>query len=462
MAENRDFDPHNIYPTARIIKMDKVTPHKLTVVILIKAYLEDSETFEDHSSAISKRVCMLLLRLIQYPDMSYKDLHDFLTDANTGVDSKHLTHFKQLMEDIVPNGIAFLFDLQSYVGILLSDRPNMNRFGVVGLYFRRVMLAFNKLSFMAVSDVYNNLKAYYTRGTRSLTIASAGDMTHQSSTAKQVDISLANQANETIEMNETIDMNETNVKNETNEPIEMMDYSSSPMIADISDVYEESKRHLSLIMPTTSTARDRRGYSQWSVRQADLFISQQCSLLENNEIYALKPVELQQRLNEIIEDIPQYTQAHALSYMNCLRVRDFFGALNAFHHAYDLNSTRDKTMPAMPSTDNNNPPPAPATTKYGHSGLQYSSLNLAILHMKYGHYNETLSNLRECIMLAQEAGDKSCLQIAQLWLCLLDKKYITLCEANVTTPSDTAAVHSISLGAQFLVNLGISTGLSNY
>lgn len=480
MTENRDFDPHNIYPTARIIKMDKVTPHKLTIVILVKAYLKvksDHEIRDVYPATISKRVCMLLLRLIQYPDMSYKDLHDFLIDPFTGIDAVHLSCFKRLMETIAPNGVEFLFELQTYVNLLLNENPHMSKFGVVGLYFRRVMLAFNKLSFMAVSDLYGNLKSYYAKGARSLTIASAGDNMQQSTTNEMYPMQYAMQAteiNETIAMNESIDMSITNDRNdpssfltditETDEISDMndindlsSDYSTSPMNVDFTteQVLEQSKRHLSLIMPTTSTTRDRRGHSQWSVRQADLFIAQQCSLLENNEIYALKPIELQQRLNEIIEDIPQYTQAHALSYMNCLRVRDFFGALGAFHHAYDLNSAREKVLPGSASNDNNQPP-TPA--KFGNNGLQYSSLNLAILHMKFGHYNETLANLRECIMLAQEAGDKTCLQIAQLWLCLLDKKYVSLCEANVTTQADNSTVHSVSLGAQFVVNLGTTTG----
>lgn len=420
-SNRREFDPLNIWPNAKTMKIDKITPHKIIVVFLVQEYLKVKTEHENHDvypAKYSKRFCMLLLKLIQYPDMSYKDLHNFLSNPNVGIDINHLHSFEELMESISTVGLDVLFDLQMFIGKLLTDNLHVNQFGVVVFYFRRILLALNKMGFEGISDLYESIIAYYEKGIRAMAFSSTND----------------NAAN--FEVDDSGDC-------------------TTSMIIDISnDARHASKRQLSLILPPTITSKERNGHSKWSVKQADLFIAQQCNLLENSEIYALKPIELQQRLNEIIEDIPMYTQAHALTYLNSLRVRDFFSSLDSYYRACDQSSIRE-TDTAIHSDAN---PATNSQIKNANRGLQYSSLNLAILHMKFDHYNETLANLRECIMLAQEAGDKACLQLAQLWLCLLDKKYVLLCETNVTNQLENTAVHSVSLGVQFVVNVAAISG----
>lgn len=422
-TNRREFDPLNIWPNVKTIKIDKITPHKIIVVFLLQEYLKVKSAHERHDvypAVHSKRFCMLLLNLIQYPDMPYKDLIEFLRSPGADIDPCHVENFERLMEKMSTFGIDVLFDLQLFIGKLLTDNHHVNQFGIVGFYIRRILLALNKMGFKGISDLYDNILAYYDKGVRAIAFSSTGD------------------------------------NNSTFEPIESM-ASTSSMMVDVSaiDAHQQTKRHLSLLLPTST--KDRNGHGKWSIKQADLFVAQQCNLLENNEIYAMKPIELQQRLNEIIQDIPLYTQAHALTYLNSLRVRDFFSSLDSYHHAYDQSSCREngQTMISTDATQSATDPQPKSTNK----GLQYSSLNLAILHMQFGHYNETLSNLSECIMLAQEAGDKACLQLAQLWLCLLDKKYVLLCEANVTSQLESSAVHSVSLGVQFVVNVAAISGI---
>lgn len=426
-TNRREFDPLNIWPNAKTVKIDKITPHKIIVVFLVQEYLKVKTEHENHDQSgypakYSKRFCMLLLKLIQYPDMSYKDLHNFLSNPIVGIDIAHLHSFEELMESISTVGLDILFDLQMFIGKLLTDNLHVNQFGVVGFYIRRILLALNKMGFEGISDLYESIIAYYEKGIRAMAFSSTNDGASNFGADDSVDC-------------------------------------SASMMVDISNEgrLQSSKRQLSLVMPPSSgNTKERNAHSKWSMKQADLFIAQQCNLLENNEIYAMKPIELQQRLNEIIEDIPMYTQAHALTYLNSLRVRDFFSALDSYHRACDQNSSRD--MDAMTHPDSNQLANI-GQCKGAQLGLQYSSLNLAILHMKFDHYNETLTNLRECIMLAQEAGDKACLQLAQLWLCLLDKKYVLLCETNVTNQLENTAVHSVSLGVQFVVNVAAISGM---
>lgn len=89
------------------------------------------------------------------------------------------------------------------------------------------------------------------------------------------------------------------------------------------------------VLDTETVHQGRNLHSKWSAKQADLFVTQQCSLLENNELRALPPIEMQTKLNEIIQDNPLHSQAYFLSYMNYLRMRDYFSAMDALHRSFD-------------------------------------------------------------------------------------------------------------------------------
>lgn len=47
----------------------------------------------------------------------------------------------------------------------------------------------------------------------------------------------------------------------------------------------------------------------WSRRQAELFIAQQASLMQTNEMAALSPPELQERIKELLQANPEYAEA---------------------------------------------------------------------------------------------------------------------------------------------------------
>jgi anaphase-promoting complex subunit 5 len=184
--------------------------------------------------------------------------------------------------------------------------------------------------------------------------------------------------------------------------------------------------------------------TQWSSKQAEIFISHQSALLENDEVKALKPKELQKKIDEIIKIYtPLYSKAYFLSYLNNVRVRDFPNSLEAIHRSFDQNQ-------ASKSSENQD------LTNRSH--FQSSLLNLAILHTMFEQNEEALKCLRECIMVAQENGDRVCLQLAQLWLCLLDKKNFQLSEKNIANKTEKTLVRSVSLNIQSLVKVAALSG----
>ena len=117
--------------------------------------------------------------------------------------------------------------------------------------------------------------------------------------------------------------------------INRMSQSDSDILLSNDDL-EQTTQTAESILDTETVHQDRNPHSKWSLKQAELFVTQQSNLLENNEQRALAPIELQTKLNEIIQDNPLNAPAYFLSYMNQLRLKDFFGAIDALHRSFDI------------------------------------------------------------------------------------------------------------------------------
>ena len=72
-----------------------------------------------------------------------------------------------------------------------------------------------------------------------------------------------------------------------------------------------------------------------SRKQADLFIAQQANLLQTGENSAMAPAELQQQVQRILRPNPDLTEAHYLSFLNCLRVREVIGATDSLYASFN-------------------------------------------------------------------------------------------------------------------------------
>lgn len=95
-----------------------------------------------------------------------------------------------------------------------------------------------------------------------------------------------------------------------------------------------------------------------------------------------------------------------MSYLNCLRVNEYCGALDSLYHCFD----RLAPLENRPTTDDKL------------RTFRYAALNLAALHAQFGYKELSQLALKEAIMLAQEAGDNVCLQLAHSWVYYLTSK----------------------------------------
>lgn len=176
----------------------------------------------------------------------------------------------------------------------------------------------------------------------------------------------------------------------------------------------------------------------WSPRQVELFIAQQVKLLKINESVALDPPSLQQKLKDILEANPDHFDVHYLNYLNCLRVKEYCGAVNSVQHYFNRQTFR------VTNVDEKS------------RGYRYTSLNMAILNAFFNHNEEAMNYLKESIAVAHQVNDHVCLQHALMWMYTLSKKNKSImlkCSVSRSKELELHQITSFSLQsmAQYLV-----------
>lgn len=151
---------------------------------------------------------------------------------------------------------------------------------------------------------------------------------------------------------------------------------------------------------------DNKAKTIWGGRQAELLVAQQAHALQTDEHKALPPMELQALVQDLLKSNPYNADAHYLSYLNCIRVNDFCGAVDSLYHCFDR----------LAPLENRSTPEDRSRT------FRYAALNLAVLHAQFNHKEVAQYALKEAIKLAQEAGDNVCLQLAHSWISYLMSK----------------------------------------
>ncbi|XP_067002288.2 anaphase-promoting complex subunit 5 isoform X2 [Anabrus simplex] len=354
---------------------------------------------------VRRDFCMLVLKLIQCPDMELRDLHDLLHGNKYILLEEHLKTFHANMEDIYKNGVGSIGGVMQNVKQLMVEpsplQPAVYKTSIIGLYLRRIVVYFDKLSFSQVVSIYQSFRKYYERAAMKKGVVECKDDTLSS--GHEVEMSLCD--------------------------------ATSPC-PESSEISQSSDK---IIVET----KLERGC--WSRRQAELFIAQQASLIQTDEMSALPPPQLQEKITDLLLANSECGEAHYLSYLNCLRVKEFAGAIHSLFHAFDRNTLISEGKTANQEEKN--------------KGFRYAELNLAMLFAQFSHRQEALSALKEAIMLAHDMNDCVCLQYALAWLYKLtyDNKE-GLIERSITKSSDLNLSYLTSLAIQSYAQYAGSSG----
>ncbi|XP_078193604.1 anaphase-promoting complex subunit 5 isoform X4 [Callithrix jacchus] len=326
---------------------DWVTPYKIAVLVLLN---EMSRTGEGAVSLLERRrLNQLLLPLLQGPDITLSKLYRLIEESCPQLANSVQIRIKLMAEGELKDMEQFFDDLSdSFSG----TEPEVHKTSVVGLFLRHMILAYSKLSFSQVFKLYTALQQYFQNG--------------EKKTVEDADMELTGR-----------DEGERKMEKEE---------------LDVSVREEE----VSCSGPL-------------SQKQAEFFLSQQASLLKNDETKALTPASLQKELNNLLKFNPDFAEAHYLSYLNNLRVQDVFSSTHSLLHYFDR-----LILTGAESKSN-------GEEGYGRS-LRYAALNLAALHCRFGHYQQAELALQEAIRIAQESNDHVCLQHCLSWLYVLGQK----------------------------------------
>lgn len=351
---------------------EQVTPHKISLLVLIFEYCElkrkQNQPFifgqnplppEERISENEKRDFMtLILKLLQSPDLTLKEL---LSQTQHILKPKMFDEFMDRLKEFYEEDVLPLMDFFQELHRMLSEPitpeiPVISSSSVLGLFFRRMILVFDSLSFSQVTSLYNQFKHYYE------------------------------------EVNGPAPVDESE-----NFGGSLMDSITKETERLTCSALGRESGHLGLGASESETA----GY--FSHKQAEYFISRQGFLLQHNEKEAMNPKELQTQISNMLHSNPALAEAHFLSYMNNLRVKEYCNAVHNLFHCFDRNTNFTDESLANKTVEED-------------VSRRYASLNLAGLHFRFGHKEEALAALQEAIRMAQETNDHVCLQHALSWL----------------------------------------------
>uniref|UniRef100_G1PV86 Anaphase-promoting complex subunit 5 n=1 Tax=Myotis lucifugus TaxID=59463 RepID=G1PV86_MYOLU len=326
---------------------DWVTPYKIAVLVLLN---EMGRTGCFCLCCREKEKHRTFLSpFAQGPDITLTKLYKLIEESCPQLANSVQIRIKLMAEGELKDMEQFFDDLSdSFSG----TEPEVHKTSVVGLFLRHMILAYSKLSFSQVFKLYTALQQYFQNG--------------EKKTVEDADMELTSR--------------------------------------------EEGERKMEKEELDVSIREEEVSCSgPLSQKQAEFFLSQQASLLKNDETKALPPASLQKELNNLLKFNPDFAEAHYLSYLNNLRVQDVFSSTHSLLHYFDR-----LILTGAESKSN-------GEEGYGRS-LRYAALNLAALHCRFGHYQQAELALQEAIRIAQESNDHVCLQHCLSWLYVLGQK----------------------------------------
>lgn len=380
---------------------DWVTPYKISVLALL---------YDMTASKISlperRRLNKLILPLQQGPDLTLGQFLKTVEECCPQTAYAVKLRLHEMADGELKDMEYFFSTLPTPFTAFDSEAYKTS---VVGLFMRHMLLAYNKLSFSQVYKLYKSLQHYY-----------------HSHYAKPTD----GQVGLPALVADDSDMDLTSTEDTVGDRIDREEL--------------DTPLHESELRNDNTPSR-----GPLSQKQAEYFLARQAYLLKNDENKALKPVALQEELNNMLKFNPDFAEAHYVNYLNNMRVQDIFLSAHSLLHYFDrliLSGNEGKSN---------------GDEGYGRS-LRYAALNLASLHCRFGHYQQADLALQEAIRIAQESNDHVCLQHCLSWLYTLEQMKgsdsTVLTEDSVKMAAHFCLPYLASLGIQSLVQQGATQG----
>ena len=460
-----------------------------------KNIFNDITNINEHANN-RRAFCMLAIKLIQGTDLQLKEMISmvsplkeienseglekkamFQTSYNyqrLGVSFVLLTQWKRDMEKTVAEGVGGLMDISgSLEKMVFADKrlqedqnlPILHRASVVGLFLRRIILCFDKLSFSEVSQLYHNFKRYVRQGMATDIYDGNYEVTDelgkQYLAGKNNDISNVGSNDRPVQSSSSMQSNSTLDLDHSSFSEEMLNFNLKKSLNDINKQYSAKipcfNDEKELTKFSTNNKIECQIPNRLTRRQAELYIANQVELLQTAEVHAQKPNQIEKVVKAILKHNPDLLQAHFLSYLNCLRVKDYCDAINNLNQCFSgVSPVADRRSVDSMNSD------ILTNLEECNRGFRYAALNLAALHARFNHKEEAASALREAVMMAQESNDHVCLQHALSWIYRIhpESERLKLIQRCVNKSQELGLSYLQSLGEQAMSQFTAMLGLS--
>ena len=162
------------------------------------------------------------------------------------------------------------------------------------------------------------------------------------------------------------------------------------------------------VVAASSSSRRAFYLSLLTARQLELYLERRIlSVSADVGTSTLEETERELAFLEALE--PELPRASFLRYLSCVHHRELLGALDALHRYFDYARARGG-------------PRSPNDAKSARGVAQYAALNLAAVHVRFGHHGLAAIAIDEAVRVAQQRHDHACVTFALSWLKHVDEQ----------------------------------------
>lgn len=472
------------------VQLERASPYKLSICILISVFVKPraKEAGESNEiwgpplplerNALNKLMSLVLSEMEQVDEAREKGLDEVLGAVRKVMSGKDA----DLVADFLESKLTKLQSPDDLVDLItmlknLTVKPTLAESGsaasssratyiepdsLFGVFIRRSLLDCNNSSFRGISCLYDQLKVYVQRSSGRTSIAShahsafggtgihvgggrrsssLGGFAEESSLSLDISAvggpSLTTPPPFLAQHGASPDHLHLDPRLDTSGPSFDQSFSVDGMNLDrtghdsTSDAHSRrvSRADLSICGPARGPGGALADATVLSVRQVQAHLQSLAFQLEKKGPSAWAPGELEDIVRSYFEIHPDLPRAHFLLHLRCLQERELLGSLEGLHRYFDY-STRKGGAAANPES-----------ARSVRAVLPYALLQLAALHIRFGHTEMARKALQETMRVAQDSGDHICVAYGLSWLY---EHMISTAGTDVNRPLHGSEVYGVA------------------
>nr|XP_016488569.1 PREDICTED: anaphase-promoting complex subunit 5-like [Nicotiana tabacum] len=409
-----------------------ITPHKLSICILIQVYAPPSQTsvpFPFSSVSQHNLLASFLLSLTKSSeDIFEPKLDELISQLNEigGVLKHWLSdHLAGKLSSLAsPDDLFNFFNgLRGILGgsdsnAMDDDQIILDPSSNLGVFVRRCLLAFNLLSFEAVCHLLTNVATYCKE---SLSAYPPYELSHFNDSDSYTEapkhyenMDLENFVVEKVNK-------EIEARNVVDEKLSFHNHAPKALVRSIEDRYSSPGPQIKRI----TKPREVSTCASSSCDASDCVDSQTGAFLRTNwqiQGYLLEQADTIERqgssftlnafesvLKDLLKLAPELHRVHFLRYLNSLYHQDYHTALENIHRYFDY-SAGTEGCDFIPSSST-------GCSSFGR--YEVALLCLGMMHFHFGHPKQALEVLTEAVRVSQQQNNDSCLAYTLAAICKL-------------------------------------------